>query len=207
MCMQIRISEQGHSGPPDQNLHKMKVAVLVVSAIICIVSACEENCYPLTLLMDADEDWPTLYSRGDYPECYVDRQHPDDYKAISSPLPPEFIFHDYMRLILRISFKVGAEYIPMSFMLDTAAPFEFYFSERAFDALNNVIIDNRNRSMFEIPVNFGGCEREPELFPVSITARSKQPGNFIGLGGLMRLGLKLNDPPDSFSLGCNISWF
>ena len=181
--------------------------VFVVSIIICIVSACEENCYPLTLLLDADEEWPTLYSRDDYPEYYIDRQHPDDYKAISSPLPPEFIFHEYVRLIIRISFKVGAEYVPMSFMLDTAAPYEFYFSEKACNTLENVLIDYRNGSMLQIPVNFGGCARKPELFPVSFTPKSKQPGNFIGLNGLMRLGLKLNEPPDSFSLGCNISWF
>ena len=40
--------------------------------------------------------------------------------------------------------------------------------------------------MLGIPVNFGGCAREPELFPVSFTAKSKKSGNFIGLNGLMK---------------------
>ena len=159
--------------------------------------------------MDVNNDWPTHYSPVDYPENFVDRQHPDDYKAISSPLPPEFIFHANVRLLLRISFKVGAEYIPMSFMLDTAAPSEFYFSEKALDVLNNsiVIVENYYLITAYIPINFGGCTREPELFPVSVTPMSKESGNFIGLNGLMRLGLKLNEPPGSFSLGCNVSWF
>ncbi len=95
----------------------------------------------------------------------------------------------------------------MSFMLDTAAPNEFYFSEKAYYTLKNVLIDYRNGSTLQIPVNFGCCAREPELFPVSFTPKSKQLGNFIGVNGLMQLGLKLNEPPDSFSLGCNISWF
>ncbi len=60
----------------------MKVAY-AVSVIMCIASACDENCYPLTLVMDTDEEWPTLDSFVDYPEGYVDRQHPEDYNAIS----------------------------------------------------------------------------------------------------------------------------
>ena len=178
--------------------------------IICIVSAYEEAPYPQTLFMEAYiDDWSTHYSHDDYPENFVDRQHPDDYKAISSPLPPEFIFHNDVRLFLRISFKAGAEYIPMSFMLDTAAPSEIYFSFTALDAINNslVVVEHDNMIMSQIPINFGGCVKKPEMFPVSLTPRSKQPGNFIGLNGLMRLGLKLNEPPGSFSLGCNISWF
>jgi hypothetical protein len=125
---------------------------------------------------------------------------------VSIPLHPDSS-HEYVRLIIRISFKVGAEYVPMSFMLDTAAPNEFYFSEKAYYTLKNVLIDYRNGSTLQIPVNFGCCAREPELFPVSFTPKSKQLGNFIGVNGLMQLGLKLNEPPDSFSLGCNISWF
>jgi hypothetical protein len=65
-----------------------------VGALSAVSFVCEETCSLLTLLLDAEEEWPTLYTRDDNPEYHVDRQHPDDYKAISSPLPPEFIFHE-----------------------------------------------------------------------------------------------------------------
>jgi hypothetical protein len=194
------------SAHPTTDQHEMKFTLISVLVIVCIANAYEED-YPQTLLMEAYEDWPTRYLRRDYPRNYVDCQHPDDYKAISSPLPPEFIFHGSLRLILRISFEVGAEYIPMSFMLDTAAPSEFYFSKKAADVLDKVLIESRNPSSLDISIKFGGCDREPELFPVYFTPRSKGSGNFIGMNGLMRLGLKLNEPPDSFRLGCNVSWF
>jgi hypothetical protein len=69
---------------------RLRTGALSVSVIICIVSACEENCYLLTLLLDADEQWPTLYSRDDYPEYYVDRQHPTASGFISRVCAPHY---------------------------------------------------------------------------------------------------------------------
>lgn len=77
-------------------------------------------------------DETILLQKSDFPEYFVNKQHPDDFKIIRQPIT-EFIFHrktDHNRLILRICFKVSnISYIPFTFILDTGAPSQLYIND------------------------------------------------------------------------------
>ena len=181
------------------------------------ITKCEKDVdfVPETLLSSADIEWEKHHlSDYDFPEHFVNKLHPEDLIETNKPILPEFIYHrtpsgDRQKLILRVSWKAGSVYIPMSFTLDTTIPDQFYMSNDAFDMLEKHDLLSRDDEtyIYTIAVNFGGCDKKPEMFRVDPTPRQYEPGNFIGLNGLMRLGLKLDGIARSFSLGCNFTYF
>ena len=73
-----------------------------------------------------------LLQNSDFPDYFVNKQHPDDFKIIRQHIK-EFIFHrktNHNRLILRICFKMKNNlYIPFTFVLDTRAPSQLYIND------------------------------------------------------------------------------
>lgn len=80
-----------------------------------------------------------LLCEADFPANYVHMAHPDDYKLVDAPLPITCLLHQmigHWRLILRVSFRLkNGNYLPMSFVCNTGAPYDFYFSEEAMEKL------------------------------------------------------------------------
>ena len=152
-------------------------------------------------------------SEHDYPDNFVRMQHPEYYIQGSSPIEPEFIYHsinarDLQKIIFRVSWRANDTYIPMSFVLDTTIAHAFYFSRTAFDLLEtHGLFSIDDVDITRIAVNFGGCERKPAIFSADLTPPPFQSGNFIGLRGLFKLGLTLDDPPGSFRFRCNLTYF
>ena len=77
-------------------------------------------------------DETIILQKSDFPDFFVNKQHPDDFKIIRQPFT-EFIFHrktDHNRLILRICFKMTNNvYIPFTFILDTGALSQLYIND------------------------------------------------------------------------------
>ena len=92
-------------------------------------------------MMDATEVAAAelLLQNADFPDHYVDMQHPDDYSAVDQPFV-EYITNSYAhhyRLIVRICWKLGEQkYLPMSFVCDTGAPTALYLSDKAYRMLS-----------------------------------------------------------------------
>jgi hypothetical protein len=55
-----------------------------------------------------------LFRSTEYPAGWDNGQDPDDYKPLSAPLNPQFVFNNSM-LWYRASFKIEYKYLPMSF--------------------------------------------------------------------------------------------
>lgn len=70
-----------------------------------------------------------LLQDADFPDNYVHMAHPDDYKQRDDPLPITCLLHQkigHWRLIFRVSFRLtNGKYLPMSFVCDTGAPYDF----------------------------------------------------------------------------------
>jgi hypothetical protein len=85
----------------------------------------------MTSLMIADET--LLLQEADFPDYFVDKHHPDDYKTLNNAIDPEFIFHrmtDHNRIIIRISIKITPRiFIPVTFVCDTGAPSFIYINK------------------------------------------------------------------------------
>lgn len=103
-------------------------------------------------------------------ECYIQTSdsllrysHCDDYEPMEYPLPVEYrVVHagPMCKHILRVSWKgEGGSYIPMTFVLDTAAVADIVLSEKALEVLlqNNII--NECESVYD----FNGRKRRREL--------------------------------------------
>jgi hypothetical protein len=77
-----------------------------------------------------------------YPEYFVNKCHPDDYKLSDQPVF-ETIYHNKLhhnRLLVRLSFMVeGGSFLPLTFVCDTGAPSSIYLSEKARLLLNTRI--------------------------------------------------------------------
>lgn len=96
---------------------------------------------PTFTMMDATEVAAAelLLQNADFPDHYVDMQHPDDYSTVDRPFV-EYITNSYAhhyRLIVRVCRKLGErEYLPMSFVCDTGAPTALYLSDKAYRMLS-----------------------------------------------------------------------
>jgi hypothetical protein len=137
-----------------------------------------------------------LLQDADFPDNYVDMQHPDDYKLVDSALVeyiPHFSGH-HNRLIIRVCWKVNDKYMPMSFVCDTGAPMGLYLSEKALSLLmrhGRVIEDETGNEYAEIS-GVGKAAVEP-------TPPGHAPANIMGLRLLVKLGLSLR-PDSTFTL-------
>lgn len=84
-----------------------------------------------------------LLQDADFPKEYIDMAHPEDYVISANPIEPSFIDFQgrrfgHNRLIMRVSFELeNSLYVPMSFVVDTGAPFHFYMSDKGFDVLKD----------------------------------------------------------------------
>lgn len=90
-----------------------------------------------------------MIGRHDFPEHYLNMKHPQDYEIMDSAIQPESIVHMngiHARLILRISWRSGAKYVPMSFIVVSGAPFPFYFSEAggAIMRAHSLLVEDEN---------------------------------------------------------------
>lgn len=131
-----------------------------------------------------------LLCNSDFPENYINMQHPDDYKTIFKPFVeyiPHFQGH-HNRLIARICWKVlsANEYIPMSFVCDTGAPMGFYLSEKALLLLKKIGIIQEDETGIEY-VNLKNIGK----IAVTQTPPGHAPANIIGLRLLTKLELGL----------------
>lgn len=82
-----------------------------------------------------------LLQDADFPDNYVNMQHPEDYKVVSKPFVeyiPHFSGHNN-RLIVRVCWeKSNTEFVPMSFVCDTGAPMGLYLSTKATNLLRSI---------------------------------------------------------------------
>ena len=145
-----------------------------------------------------------LLSNADFPDDYVNMQHPDDYNSVSKPFVqyiPHYAGH-HNRLIARICWEIGdKKYIPMSFVCDTGAPMGFYLSDKAQHIL---------RSCGRITEDETGNEyvqlKDLGIASVQSTPPGHAPANIIGLRLLIKLVFQLKkdgsfvfgDIPDAF---------
>lgn len=131
-----------------------------------------------------------LLQDADFPDHYVNMQHPDDYKVVNEPFveyTPHFSGHNN-RLIVRICWLVpgrsNTDFIPMSFVCDTGAPMGLYLSTKALSILRNmgrIIEDETGNEYIEIQ-EIGKVSIEP-------TPPGHAPANIIGLRVIIKLGL------------------
>ena len=147
----------------------------------------------------------------DFPANFVDMAHPQDYVALDSPLPHEFIYHQSpfgqnFRLILRISWKINDNYIPMSFVCDTSAPCSFYMSARSFEVLEEGSSTELNIDGNPcVDIQYDDLTNRTLIAGVRYTPNAFQPANLIGLSLLSKLGLRVDI--GRFSFKRKILWF
>jgi len=131
----------------------------------------------------------------DFPDYYVNWAHPEDYKIISQPIKPEFIFHSlvfntHARLLLRASVQLEeSSFMALTFVVNTGAPKPFYFSEKALPILmdRNLVHSVKDTSGGPY-VNVNGrnatCEQSPY---------KHRHANLMGLEMTARLGLHISE--------------
>ena len=157
------------------------------------------------MLIDPFEG-PDLMWSTDFPDNFVNRQHPEDYILVPQPIVPEYILHASRRLFLRISWKTPKGFLPMTFMVDTTNPTSISFCPEGMMA----IINNDLRHSEEISglgfvqVNHGRSGEEV-FFHARMDYSQVKSVNVIGLRGLMKLGLHVDSK--GFRFDNNIPWF
>jgi hypothetical protein len=135
-----------------------------------------------------------LLQDADFPDNYINMQHPDDYSVLKQPFI-EYITNTYAhhyRLIIRACWKLSEdEYMPMSFVCDTGAPTALYLSEKAYKILSKHrrVLEDDAGNVYANICGTGPAAVEP-------TPPGHAPANIIGLKLLLRLGLDL-DPDKS----------
>ncbi len=132
-----------------------------------------------------------LLHDADFPDNYVNMQHPDDYGTVDEPFieyVPHFSGHNN-RLIVRICWKTSrGKYVPMSFVCDTGAPMGLYLSEKAIRVLRKCgrIVEDETGNEHVAIENIGKAAVEP-------TPPGHTPANIIGLRVLVKLGLRISN--------------
>lgn len=161
--------------------------------------ACTEN-KGLVLMMEESQvsQGDLLLQDADFPDDYVHMAHPDDYKPIDDPLPVSCVLHQkigHWGLILRVSFRLAnGKYLPMSFVCDTGAPYDFYFSELAVEKLTvggRLKEDEIGNAYLDNVVGRKAAVRE--------TPYTHKPGNIMGLRMMLKLGCKLTESAFGFT--------
>lgn len=121
-----------------------------------------------------------MIQEADFPDYFIDKHHPDDFKPKNININPEFIFHklsDHNRIILRISIKTGPRtYIPLSFVCDTGAPSYIYVNKITRRLIKDRITDDgAGNEIIIISNKRMGLKTSPALH---------EDTNIIGLLGL-----------------------
>jgi hypothetical protein len=139
-----------------------------------------------------------LLQDADFPDNYVHMAHPDDYKLLDDPLPIACMLHQHIghwRLILRVSFRLtNGKYLPMSFVCDTGAPYDFYFADLAMQNLTTggrLKEDDIGNAYLDNIVGRKAAVRE--------TPYTHKPANILGLKMMLKLGCTLTETGFGFS--------
>lgn len=128
-----------------------------------------------------------LLQDTDFPNNYVNMQHPDDYEVVGNPFVeyiPHFSGHNN-RLIVRVCWKKNdTEFVPMSFVCDTGAPMGLYLSTKATNILRNIkrVVEDETGNEYVEIFGIGKASIEP-------TPPGHAPANIIGLRVIMKLEL------------------
>jgi hypothetical protein len=127
----------------------------------------------------------------DFPREYVNMQHPEDYQIQTTPIKPTFVVNQrqgHARLIFRISWKIGSEFMPMSFIVDTGALQPVYFSKVAsalMEAHGLLVVDDVDKDVVELHKPDGSIKR----VHYKATPNAYEPANLIGLRFIIKFGL------------------
>lgn len=182
----------------------------ILSLFIQVGVESESCCTDGEVMLIDPSDGPETLTEYDFPKHYVKKQHPLDYVPAAEPIEPEYINHragfQNHRLILRISWKAGDSYIPMSFLLDFNTR-NICLSSKAYRAMSeHGLIEVQDEYVPYVRIHTGPSE--------SFTVRCEvSPGwckstNTIGLVALRRLGFHLSDVhPQGFSFDKTIRFF
>jgi hypothetical protein len=160
--------------------------------------------------MSGRKTLPETLDDSDFPRHFVNGRHPQDYQPVDAPINPECIVVNsfvYNRLILRVSWKVEATFVPMSFILETRLSSGFYFSDVAYSILSdNKRLEDSEERFYKVASVHYGSKNSTMLMAALRSPEGFENANFIGANALMRFGLKLGDPEGGFSFQKNISW-
>lgn len=138
-----------------------------------------------------------LLQDADFPDNYVNMQHPDDYFVVSKPFVeyiPHFSGHNN-RLIVRVCWKGNnTEFVPMSFVCDTGAPMGLYLSTKATNLLRSIkrVVEDETGNEYVEICKIGKASIEP-------TPPGYAPANIIGLRVIMKLGLNVGSGTFTFN--------
>jgi predicted aspartyl protease len=136
-----------------------------------------------------------MLQEADFPPNFVHMAHPGDRIQSNTPIETEYIEHQgsfgHHRLIVRVSFRLqSGQYVPLSFVVDTGAPFHFYLADEAVSILkqgNRLVQD-------EVGTDYMNVLGRKVL--VHETPTTHKPANIIGLKMLKIVGLQYHG--DSF---------
>jgi len=139
-----------------------------------------------------------LLQPSDFPKNFVDMAHPEDFIPTNTPIDPDLFDHEghygHHRLILRVSFLTKHDdYIPLTFVVDTGAPFHFYLSAKGTEAL-----EKGGRLLTD-----GAGQEYMKIFDQNVivheTPTTHRPANILGLKMIKILkGLQINEGGFSF---------
>lgn len=138
-----------------------------------------------------------VLQEADFPPNFVHMAHPDDGIQSNTPIETDYIEHQgnfgHHRLIVRVSFRLqSGKYVPLSFVVDTGAPFHFYLADEAISILkqgNRLVQD-------EVGTDYMNVLGRKVL--VHETPTTHKPANIIGLKMLKIVGLQYHANSFSF---------
>lgn len=153
------------------------------------------------MILHLDPDDEIRLTVPDFPNNYVDLQHPDDLVGVIIPTDPVMTFHkaaNHNRLLWRVSFQRDSDglYVPVTFLCDTGSPGFFYVSDQTRTALGSAIKTDSDLDVDYLETqNDDGTTSKAR---VDATSAMRGNVNIAGLLLLERYGLKLR--PDGFEL-------
>lgn len=134
-------------------------------------------------MMFSEDDLNSNLQEADFPDYFIDKHHPDDYKIVHEPIS-ELIYHrklNHNRLILRISFQLSRTmFLPVTFVCDTGAPMFIYLNKITRRLIKDRIIINDGENEFII------------IGEKKFTINCSPDVNIIGLRALSMFGLVLD---------------
>ena len=93
----------------------------------------------------------------------------------------------HKHLMVEVPWKTPDGFIPMTFICNTCAPGGLYLCQQAMRLVRDYLTWED-----DWPTIMVVCKDEPLKMGVQSTPHLHEPVNFIGLNGLMRLGMKLD---------------
>lgn len=129
-------------------------------------------------------DESMVLTAADFPEYFVDKHHPDDFKPVREPFN-ELIYHErtgHNRIILRMTVRLAEEYYtPFTFVCDTGAPNSVYLNEVTRKIIKSRINKDHMKTEY---INVGSRK-----FTVLATPQPHDDCNVLGIRTLFAFGL------------------